>query len=235
MWVTQFGNPELSPALGPAANDKFVAVINGSTLYLLDRASGRILSERRSAACPAPVRRWARTMFSCRRSTGLIEGYPLDPDAPSRPTWFYQSFGHTMVPPLVTPESVAWTTDAGLPVRRRRDQAGVHFRLETIGEFDARPAYRAPLIYAISLVGELFAVDEHERHAALEIRDRFSDESRSGRRGRSAVRHVRRADAPLRRRHHRLPTSGRRPAFRSSPPPPSRTSTASIATARSTF
>ena len=37
---------------------------------------------------------------------------------------------------------------------------GVRFRLETYGKFDARPAYRAPLIYVIALSGEMFAVHE---------------------------------------------------------------------------
>ena len=67
-WVTQFGNPNY-PSVGPDANDKFVAVINGSTLYLLDRASGRIQGERRSAGYRVPARPSARTMCSCRRST----------------------------------------------------------------------------------------------------------------------------------------------------------------------
>src|SRR5688500_4394073 len=43
-WVTQFGNPSF-PSLGPAANDQYVAVVNGSTLYLLDRLSGTATAE----------------------------------------------------------------------------------------------------------------------------------------------------------------------------------------------
>ena len=37
---------------------------------------------------------------------------------------------------------------------------GVRFRVETGGDFDAKPAYRAPLIYAASRNGEVLAVDE---------------------------------------------------------------------------
>jgi hypothetical protein len=67
-----------------------------------------------------------------------------------------------MVPPLVTPDSLVWTTDAGYLYVGGADHPGVRYRLETRAEFVARPAYRAPLIYAASLVGEVFAVDEHE-------------------------------------------------------------------------
>ena len=62
---------------------------------------------------------------------------------------------------------------------------GVRFRLETSGKFDARPAYRAPLIYAIALSGELFAVNELNGTLRLAIHDRLSDRPRPGRRRRS--------------------------------------------------
>ncbi|MEX2091551.1 MAG: PQQ-binding-like beta-propeller repeat protein, partial [Pirellulales bacterium] len=99
---------------------------------------------------------------------GLIEGYPLDLNAPKYKKWFYQSFGRTMAPPLVTPESLAWTTNAGFLYVAGAVTPGVRFRLETLGEFDARPAYRAPLIYAVSLAGEVFAVNE--QHGTLQWR-----------------------------------------------------------------
>src|SRR5690606_29766461 len=44
IWVTRIGNPKY-PSLGPAANAHTVGVVNGSTLYLLDRATGGLRGE----------------------------------------------------------------------------------------------------------------------------------------------------------------------------------------------
>jgi len=160
-WYTQFGNPNY-PSLGPAANDKFVGVINGSTLYLLERTGGRIVFERPVGGVPGASPALSEDYVFVPTIGGLVEAYPLAAKSTVGTRWFYQSFGRTMVPPLVTPESVAWTTDAGYLYVGGADVPGVRFRLETRAEFVARPAYRAPLIYAASLVGEVFAVDERE-------------------------------------------------------------------------
>ena len=158
-WVTQFGNPDY-PSAGPDANDDYVAVINGSTLYLLDFASGRILGDRRIGGPPGAAPAVGQNHVYASTINGLIEGFPLDLSAPQYKSWFYQSFGHILAPPLVTPESVVWTTDRGNLYVSGAEKPGVRFRLETFDKFDARPAYRAPLIYAVALSGELFAVDE---------------------------------------------------------------------------
>jgi len=167
-WTTQFGNPDF-PSLGPAANDEFVGVINGSTLYLIERASGRIAVSRPVGGVPGAGPALSKDYVFVPTLGGLIEGYPLASDSPVGSRWFYQSFGRTTVPPLVTPDRVVWTTDAGYLYVGGADHPGVRFRLETRAEFVARPTYRAPLIYAASLVGEVFAVDEHEGTLAWKL------------------------------------------------------------------
>ena len=44
LWTSDVGNPNYA-SLGPAANEEFVAIVNGSTLYLLDRHSGQMVNE----------------------------------------------------------------------------------------------------------------------------------------------------------------------------------------------
>src|SRR4051812_16904124 len=39
-WIAPIGN-ENFPSLGPAGNEKYVAILNGSTLYVLDRKDGK--------------------------------------------------------------------------------------------------------------------------------------------------------------------------------------------------
>jgi outer membrane protein assembly factor BamB len=158
-WITEFGTPNY-PSLGPDANDKFVAVINGSTVYLLDAKSGRIQGDRPLGGAPGAGPAVGNHHVFAPMINGLIEGYPLDLDAPQYKRWFYQSVGHILAPPLVTPESVVWTTDRGNMYVSGAERPGVRFRLETFSSFEARPAYRAPLIFAITVTGEMFAVDE---------------------------------------------------------------------------
>jgi outer membrane protein assembly factor BamB len=160
LWSTQFGNPSY-PSLGPAANDTLVAVINGSTLYLIDRKTGKVISERPVIGVPGAAPALSNEYVFVPTVSGKIEGYPLNDDAPNFSRWYYKSFGRALAPPLVTPNSLVWTTSDGFLYVATAQNPTVRFRLETEGEFDARPAYRDPLIYAIALSGDLFAVNEN--------------------------------------------------------------------------
>ena len=51
LWVAPIGN-ENYPSLGPACSDKYVALVNGSTLYVLDRVDGRPVIIRRIGGAP---------------------------------------------------------------------------------------------------------------------------------------------------------------------------------------
>ncbi|HEY4235428.1 MAG TPA: PQQ-binding-like beta-propeller repeat protein [Lacipirellulaceae bacterium] len=157
MWTSDVGNPNY-PSLGPAANDEFVALVNGSTLYLIDRHSGQLVNQFRLDGAPGAGPALGKEYVYVPLLTGRVEGYPLR-DAKG-PTWFYQSYGRTMVRPLVTPDSIVWGTDAGMLCVGRIHGSGAHFRVEAGASFDASQAYHAPMIYAVTRVGELLAVDE---------------------------------------------------------------------------
>jgi outer membrane protein assembly factor BamB len=157
LWITPIGNPDY-PSLGPATNDKYVALVNGSTLYLLDRATGRALSQRRVGSAPGGGPALASDYVFVPLITDRVEGYKLD--AIERTPWYYQSFGRIMAAPRTTPENVVWATDAGFLYIASTIHPAVRFRLETASEFAAEPASRAPFVYAVSLAGELLAIDE---------------------------------------------------------------------------
>ena len=157
LWTSDVGNPNY-PSLGPAVNDEYVALVNGSTLYILDRRSGQPVNEIRLGGAPGAGPALGKDYAYAPLLSGRIEGYPLhDPKAPS---WYYQSYGRALVRPVATPDSVVWGTDAGMLCAGRIHALGVRFRVETTDGFDAAPAYHAPLIYAVTRSGELLAVDE---------------------------------------------------------------------------
>lgn len=159
LWITPVGNPDY-PSLGPGANDSLVGLVNGSTLYLLDRASGRIVSERRLGGAPGAGPALGKQFVFTPLISGRMEGYALDESAER--SWFYQSFGRALAPPLATPESIIWGTTAGYLYVGRVDEPGIRYRLQTFGEFLTQPAYRPPLVFATTLDGETFAIDERK-------------------------------------------------------------------------
>jgi hypothetical protein len=158
LWTATVGNPDY-PSFGPGSNDQLVALLNGSTLYLLDRKKGHLVAERRVGGAPGAGPVLSEKYVFVPLVTGRIEGYPLD-EEDKWGTWFYQSFGRMLVRPRVTPENLVWVTDTGHMYVGSANNPRVRFRLESGNEFAASPAYRTPLIYVISLSGEMFAVDE---------------------------------------------------------------------------
>jgi len=51
LWYARVGKPGY-PSLGPAANKRLVAVVNGTTIYVLDRQNGKLLWERKCETLP---------------------------------------------------------------------------------------------------------------------------------------------------------------------------------------
>jgi outer membrane protein assembly factor BamB len=158
LWVTHVGKPDY-PNLGPAANARYVAAMNGSTLYLLDRASGGIKSARDiDVGAPGGGPALGEHHVFTPLMNGRIEAYSLD--GPKNLPWFYQSYGRLRSSPRVTNESVVWGTDKGYLYVARLDPLAIHFRVEASGEFEAAPAFKSPLIFGVTVDGDCFAVDE---------------------------------------------------------------------------
>jgi outer membrane protein assembly factor BamB len=156
-WTAPIGN-ENYPSLGPAGNDKYVAVLNGSTLYVLDRKDGKPAIIRSVGSAPGAAPALSEEYVFVPLISGRIEALPLGNQ--KTPPWYYQSFGRAMVRPLVTPESIVWTTDAGYLYVGGSNKLGMRYRLETGAEIVAPPSYHHPLVFVASLEGELFAMHE---------------------------------------------------------------------------
>lgn len=156
-WITRVGNPDY-PSMGPTANAKYVAVINGSTLYVLDRTHGTVLWERRLSggpgAGPALTEEYVYVPFI----NGKIEGFVLNDI--KKHSWVYQSVGRALVQPSTSKYSVFWPTDRGYLYVSHADAPGAQFRIETRAEISTRPAYLEPLVFAVSHDGYVYAADE---------------------------------------------------------------------------
>jgi outer membrane protein assembly factor BamB len=157
VWVAPIGNADY-PSLGPTANDQFVALVNGSTLYVLDRNDGKPILVRRVGGAPGAAPAVARSYVFVPLVAGRIEGYPLN-ERKLTP-WYYQSHGRTMVAPLATGDSIVWSTDTGNMYVGNSNDLRVRFRLETRSPIVAPPGYHQPYVYAATTSGELFAMHE---------------------------------------------------------------------------
>lgn len=162
LWTARVGNPHY-PTLGPTVSDRYVAVINGSTAYLLNRANGRVALEQRLDGAPGAPPVLAGKYFYTALLNGRVAGYPVDTkgDDVERTTspWFYQSFGRAMVAPLATPDGLIWTTDRGYLYASGGEQPAIRYRLETPATFSTSAKLGADAVYAVSSRGELYALD----------------------------------------------------------------------------
>ncbi len=158
LWSVQVGKPEHLNS-EPAANEKVVAVINGSMLYALDRATGHILWNKQVTGTPGAGPGVSETLIFVPMINGLIEGYELELGAKQKP-WIYKSAGRVLVSPMVTPQTISWTTEKGYFYVADPASLGIRYRLETRAAIQSRPAYWTPDLFACSTDGSVYAVNE---------------------------------------------------------------------------
>lgn len=157
LWTKRVGKPG-AEAFGPGANDKYLGVVSGAKLYLLDRHNGRIAWIRQLGNAPSSGPALSEKYAFVALMTGRIEAYDLeDPD--TQP-WYYQSKGRTFLRPTATGAVVSWPTTAGYLYVSRANDPGVLFRLETSDDIVTSPAQQQPYIYIASLDGYLYAMHE---------------------------------------------------------------------------
>ena len=151
-------------SLAPGVNHQYLAVINGSTLHVLDRITGRQKFERVLGGAPGTGPALSdTTVFVC-MVNGLIEGYNLE-DERQLP-WIYRAAGSILTQPVVSDGSIAWTTDRGYFYVGDSDPPKVRLRVETKAEITSRPAHWTPYLYACSLSGFLYGLSEETGQTA---------------------------------------------------------------------
>jgi hypothetical protein len=164
LWVSRIGNPSY-PSLGPSVDATRVAVINGSTIYVLNRKTGRVMDEKLIAGVPGAAAALSKNFVFIPLLDGRIIGYALD-DSPPVATnynafpWFYQSVGHATLPPIVTPDGLVWTTSSGNLYLANVSNPEIRYKIETRGPFAGTPSYFDHSIFAVSTQGKLYAIDE---------------------------------------------------------------------------
>jgi outer membrane protein assembly factor BamB len=158
LWAVQVG-PRGRQTTEAAANNGYVAVVNGSTLYVLDRSNGAVLWNRRLGGAPGAGPAVSDTHVFVPMVDGKIEGYAVVGGEKGSP-WVYKSAGRVLVPPMATAQSVSWTTEQGYFYVADPAAQGIRYRLETSKAIHARPGHWTPNLYAGSIDGSVYGVDE---------------------------------------------------------------------------
>jgi outer membrane protein assembly factor BamB len=157
LWSRQIGQPG-DPAFGPDANEDFLGIVSGTTLYMLHREDGRIEWSRELGSAPSSGPALSNDFAFVALVTGRIEGYRLN-DALEQP-WYFLSRGRTHLRPTTTGRVVSWPTSEGYLYVSDANDPRVLFRLETNADIVTSPAEMEPYIYIASLDGYLYALDE---------------------------------------------------------------------------
>ncbi|MEN1678368.1 MAG: PQQ-binding-like beta-propeller repeat protein [Planctomycetota bacterium] len=173
IWVNRIGNPAY-PSLGPGVGVNRVALINGSTLYVLDRRDGSVELSRPIGGAPGGGPALTAEFAFIPLIGGRVEGFPLPirrtgqeqqgerkfEEDQWRPDWGYGSLGRIFRSAVATSQSVMWSTDRSSLFVAAANGEGVRFRFDTDAPVVAPVAVRSPLVYAGSVGGKLYAVDE---------------------------------------------------------------------------
>jgi outer membrane protein assembly factor BamB len=158
LWTTSIGSP-LLPTSAPAANEKYVGVCNGSTIYVLLTESGSVVWSRHAVGAPGAGPALTDDHLFVPMVNGQLESYLLED--PKQPLSVYKCFGRTMVQPVISTNSVAWPTDTGNLYVSAAHGQGVRFRMKASAAVSSAPAFLAPnKIFVASIDGYLYCVSE---------------------------------------------------------------------------
>lgn len=157
MWTTSVGNPDY-PSVGPVANDTHVAVVNGATVYVLDRTDGTKIMEARTTDAPAAAPALSKYFVYVPQFSGRIDAIGIENPRPI--PWYFTSAGRIFENPVASETSIVWATDAGHLYVADPDAGGIRFRYETALPVVAPATVQAGVIFAASTGGYVYALDE---------------------------------------------------------------------------
>ena len=157
-WSTIVGNARF-PTDAPGANDDFVAIVNGTNLYVLNQATGGIAWRRQTQGAPGAGPAVSDERVFVPMIGGTIEAYDVTDGR--QPPWVFQSRGRAVVQPAIAGSAVAWPTDKGDLYVANANRTGIRYRLETSQQIVARPTPMPPnRIVVVSTDGYVYCIHE---------------------------------------------------------------------------
>jgi hypothetical protein len=157
-WSTSVGKSRY-PTTGAGGSDKFVAVLNGSTLYVLSATDGTFVWSRPINGVPGAAPGVTDALIFVPRINGAMEVYKVDDYKRPAATW--KGLGRAMVQPVASFNSVSWPTDAGHLYVAFAKEHKVRFRVEAKDGIISKPFFTPNgRLFATSLDGYIYCIDE---------------------------------------------------------------------------
>jgi outer membrane protein assembly factor BamB len=157
-WRTEIGTRRF-PSVGLGASKKYVAAVNGSKVFCLDTATGKIVFEHQCthAVLSAPAVS-DETVF-VPLADGSLQALPIETEAFGNLP--LNAVGSATTPPIVAGNIVAWTSDAGyLTVAPKSEIKSMKYRIKGAGEFASSPASSQGRVFAVTINGFIYAIDD---------------------------------------------------------------------------
>ena len=157
LWTTLVGSPN-HPTTEPAVSDDFVAVCNGSNLYVYKAADGQLAWQKQVVGAVGAGPAITDTLIYVPMINGTMETYVVA--NPRRPKVF-RAFGRTVVQPVASGESVAWPTDQGKLYVGFARGGTMKYRVEAKDSMVSAPTFMPPdKILATSMDGYVYCIEE---------------------------------------------------------------------------
>lgn len=159
LWKTPVGNSTY-PTTAAAVNDKWVAVVNGQRLYMLQTADGSIVAERRfSGSVPAASPALTGDTAFVPMLSGQLIAYGFGPAAPSWPNVYYAQ-GVVRFPPTAIGKRVLWATEKGIVTAALASQPTVDYRVRLDDPIAGPIVYLPPdKMVVVTTNGYLYCMD----------------------------------------------------------------------------
>lgn len=169
LWTSKLGSVRY-PTTVAAVNEKNIAVVNGTTLYMLDRADGHILWQRSASHAAVAGPAMSEQLVFVPMIDGHVETFYID--EPRRPAANFQSIGRCLVQPVVFRDIIAWPSDRGILYVANSEVPGIRFRItvkDTVNTSQtvlrSSPTFRAGIgpepavVYFASSDGYVYSAD----------------------------------------------------------------------------
>lgn len=167
-WSKPVGNRDY-PTLPAAGNDRFTAVVNGSSLYLLDSQTARYRWERSLPGPPSAGLVMNDLYVYVMLLNGAMVVYELpEPgdgeDAEPSDPWVIRGSGTPQSSARFAKQFAAWTTSTGQTYVCSLIDRRVLYEFKTLDAIESSPAYRDPDFFVASRDGSAYAFHEQTGH-----------------------------------------------------------------------
>ncbi len=166
LWSSSVGRSKL-PTFGPGVNDRFVALLNGNDLYVMDLLTGRMIGKRRVKDSPSAPPLPVDFLIYVPSSNGTMAAYEAENMEAEPITMRFTGALSASAVASIDQRYVAWNEKNNLQIA----QAGRSFaqwnRLESAAPFRAPPQAIGDGFVSASMAGMVFRVNQKQANSLV--------------------------------------------------------------------